>query len=109
MTMKVDVRAIAGRPLVNASGTLIDRSGTLTAGGTAQLLAAANPTRVYLFIQNVSSANLWINFTSAAVQSQPSILLLPYGSFVMEANFVSTEAVYIVGATTSQAWVAKEG
>jgi len=69
----------------------------------------ANANRTYLFIQNLSSTeNLWINFGTDAVQSQPSILLLPYASFVMESTFVSTERLSVIATTTSHPWAAKE-
>lgn len=90
-------------------GTLTNRSGTITTGGTAQTLAAANANRRYLFIQNLSSSELWINFTTAAAQSQPSIRLDAGASFTMEGSFVSTELISIIGSTTGQAFSAKEG
>lgn len=90
-------------------GSLTDRSGTITSGGTAQTLAAANTARKYLFVENVSIGDLWINFTTTAVANQPSILIKANGSFVMEGTYISTEAVSIIGATTGQAFTAKEG
>ena len=92
-----------------AQSTVTDRSGTISSGGVAQTLANANTSRKYLIIQNLSAENLYINFTTTAVQGQPSLLLLPNGSFVMEGSFVSTEAVSIIGATTGSAFAAKEG
>lgn len=90
-------------------GTLTDRSGTITLGGTAQTLAAANATRKYLIVENVSQTeDLWINFTTTAVVGQPSLLIKPNGVFVMESSFVSTELVSVIAATTSHAWAAKE-
>jgi hypothetical protein len=103
-----DVALAAGLPVTSTQGTLTDRSGTITSGGTAQQLAAANSSRKYLFIQNNSSGNLWFNFTTTAVQSQPSILLLPNASVTFVSPFITTEAVSIIGATTSQSWSAKE-
>lgn len=90
-------------------GSLTDRSGTITAGGTAQTLAAANAARKYLLIQNNSSADLWLNFTTTAVASQPSIRLRAGETFVMEGAFVSTQLVSVIGATTGQTFSAKEG
>jgi hypothetical protein len=92
-----------------ATGTLTDRSGTITAGGTAQQLAAANTSRKYFFVQNLSAENMWVNFTTTAVASQPSIRLTPGSSFTLEGGFVSTEAVHVIAATTGSAWSAKEG
>lgn len=90
-------------------GALTDRSGTITLGGTAQSLMAANLARRYLFVENLSVGDEWINFTVAAVLSQPSIRLVPGASFVMESSIVSSDALSIIGATTAQAFAAKEG
>ena len=91
------------------SGALTDGSGTITLGGTAQEVFAANATRSYLAIQNLSTENLWVNFGIAAVASQPSLKLIPNASFAMESSFVSNQSVSIIGATTSSAFAAKQG
>lgn len=96
------------QPTSAATGTLTDRSGSITTGGTAQTLAAANSSRKYLLIQNVSTGDLWFNFTTTAVTDQPSFKLLPGQSFVMEDSFISTELISIIGATTGQKFAAKE-
>lgn len=99
--------SISGGPV---GGTLTDRSGTITTGGTAQQLAPANASRHYLLVVNDSATEtMWINFTTTAVTSEPSIPILANGSFVMESSFVSTEAVSIIAATTGHPWTAKEG
>lgn len=107
------VDATHGLPTSSAAdrrGTVTDRSGTITAGGTAQQLAAVNASRKYLFIQNLDAGNdLWIDFTTTAVQSQPSIKLSAGASFVMEGAFVSTELVSVISAVTGHAFAAKEG
>ena len=107
---RLDVNVGAGTVSTTPTqGTLTDRSGTITLGGTAQTLAAASATRKYLLIENLDLTNpLWINFTTAAVQSQPSIRLGVGGSFSMEAGFISTELVSVIAATTGHAWAAKE-
>lgn len=91
-----------------AKGTLTDGSGTIASGGASQQIFAANSSRKYFFFENVSSGDLWINFTTAAAVTQPSIKVKADGSFVMEASFVSTEAINVIGATTGQAFVAKQ-
>lgn len=95
--------------LVPSKGALVNKSGTITAGGTQQTLAAALSTRRYLFIQNLDPAeDLWINFTTAAVVDQPSIRIEPGQTFVMEGSFVSTELVSVIAATTGHKFTAKE-
>jgi hypothetical protein len=97
-----------GGPITPTTGVLTDRSGTLAAGGVAQTVCAANGVRKYFLFENVSTADLWINFTTAAVIGEPSIRITPKGSLVMESSFISTEAVSVIGATISQAYTAKE-
>ena len=109
-----NVPTVSGTPAIPVQsspvqGTLTDGSGTITTANTSQQVFAANSNRRYLLIQNQSAANLWFNFTSAAVEGEPSILLAPNQGFVMEHNFVSTEAVYIIGGTAGQAFTAKQG
>jgi hypothetical protein len=91
--------------------TLTDRSGTITSGGTSQQLAAANATRQYLLIQNNSAADLWVNFGVAAVANQPSIRLASGAQIEYSpggTGVIPSQAVNIIGATTGQAFTAKE-
>ena len=88
--------------------TLIERSGTITLGATAQTLAPSNASRKYFLFQNNSAGNLWINFTLAASTTLPSFVVVSGASFVMENSFVSNEAISVVGATTGQAFTCKE-
>lgn len=91
------------------NGTLVDRSGTITAGGVSQQLAPANPSRKYLLVQNPSTATevLTVNFTTAAAATG-SVVLTAGSSFVMEGNFVSSEVINVWAATTGHAFIAKE-
>lgn len=91
------------------SGTFIDHSGTIAAGGVSQLMMAANAARKGLLIQNdpLSAELLYIDFTVAAVLSQPSVALAPGESF-QPFNFVSTEAINVIAATLGHAFTAKE-
>lgn len=92
-----------------ANGSLTNRSGTTSAtANTSTQIIPANPSRKYLIIQNVSTAVIWINFTSAATQSQPSFQLPIGATFAMEGNFVSTEAVTAISSKASMAFTAKE-
>lgn len=102
---------VSGTVTINpVLSTLTDRSGTITAGGTAQQAMAALATRKYLMLQNVSDTAMWFNFTTTAVADSPSHFLSANGgSFVMEGSFVSTEAISIICATTGKKWSAKEG
>lgn len=95
--------------VIVAAGTATDRSGTITAGGTRQQLAAANSSRRYLIVQNQSSGYLYVRFTATATQDQSSMRLAPGDAWESPSGFCPTQAVDIVGATTGQAWHAVEG
>jgi hypothetical protein len=94
---------------VSIGSTVVDRSGTIAVGGTQQTLMAANPSRRYILIENVSAADLWFNFTTNAVIGEPSFQLPTGASYEMSGDFVSTERVSIIGAAGGQAFTAKEG
>jgi hypothetical protein len=90
--------------------TCTDRSGTITVGGTAQSLMAANPLRRGYRVQNVSSADLWLNDTgNPATAAPPSIKLVPNALYENPIWGVSSAAVSIFGAATGQAFAAMEG
>lgn len=93
---------------VPADVALTDGSGTITTGGTSQQIFAANSTRNYLFVQNLSSADEYINFGSAATTGAGSIKLISGASFVMESNTITNQTVNIIGATTGQSFTAKQ-
>jgi len=96
-------------PVTGGTGTLTDGSGAITTASTNQQIFAANSARKYLLIQNSSLYDMWINFTSAATLSQPSLLVTPGSAFTMENNFISIEAINIICATPTAAYTAKEG
>lgn len=90
--------------------TLTDRSGTIAAGATAQTAAAANTSRDYLLIQNTDATeDLYFNFGTTAVATQPSIKLTPNSSWENPSHFCPTGLVSVIAATTGHAYVVKEG
>lgn len=94
--------------VTTAAGTLADRSGTITAGGTAQQLMASNASRKGFSVQNVSSGDLWVRETGTAAAAQPSLKLAPGAYFETPAGYGSVGAVSVFGATTGQAFCARE-
>jgi hypothetical protein len=110
-SLNVAITDASGNQITNyssSSGAFTDRSGTITAGGTQQTLAAALATRKYFFFQNLSIEDMWLNFTTVATADQPSIKVVSGGSFALEGSFVSTELISIIAATTGSKWTAKE-
>lgn len=92
----------------SAAGSLVSISGTVTAGGTAQNAAAANSGRVGFSIQNQSSGVLWFSTLATAVDSQPSIKLLPGAYYESPPGGAGTGALSVLGATTGQSWAGRE-
>jgi hypothetical protein len=103
-TSSARVNIVAGLP---APIDMVDFSGTITLGGTSQLAIPTNLNRKYIFIQNVSTGDIWFNFNLAATLSQPSIRLSTGDSFVMESSAIFLYEIYIIGATTGQPFVIK--
>jgi hypothetical protein len=88
--------------------TYTNRSGTITAGNSAQTIAALNAARFGYFIQNVSAGDLWFSTLATAVIGQPSIKLGSGQSVTVTSPDVTTGAISIIGATTGQAFAARE-
>ncbi len=88
---------------------LTNRSGTITSGGAAQVLMARNDDRRGFAVQNLSSGDLWIreDGTSAAA-TQPSLKLIAGAYYETPPRSVTTDEVSIFGATTGQAFYARE-
>lgn len=86
-----------------------DRSGTVTSGGVAQTLMAANSQRHGCTIQNQSTGDLWIRADgTAAAATQPSVRLPAGAEYQCNPTGVQTTAHSIFGATTGQAFMAQE-
>lgn len=89
-------------------GRLDDFSGTITTGGVSQLAVEHNVSRSLLFIQNVSAADLWVNFDTPATAAAPSVKLIPNATLTAAESWIPNGRVYVLGGTTGQAFVVKE-
>lgn len=95
----------------SGDGQIRDLSGTITTGGTAQALSAANPLRKGYSVQNISGGNLYINDvggTAVTSSAGSSITIIPGALYESPRNQLPTRAISIIGATTSQAFAARE-
>jgi hypothetical protein len=102
--MPVNVTGVASGPQLNP----VDRSGTITTGGTAQTLMAANGLRAGYSVQNLSSGDLWISDVGTAAASQPSMKIVAGALYESPMTGVPRGAISIYGATTAQAFAARE-
>jgi hypothetical protein len=109
VALKVDAN---GNLTTTASAaTYTNRSSTIATGGTAQAFAAANTSRRGYRVQNLSGTNLYINdkgATAVATQTGASFTLIPGAMYESSGSGVSTAAISIIGATTSQAFEGAE-
>ena len=85
-------------------------SGTITAGGTSQQIAAFDPRRHYFSVQNLSSEDLWVDFGTAAVADQPSYKVESgqIGQWELSARELICRSISIIGATTGSKFTAKD-
>lgn len=113
-TANTNITSIGGNPVttslpISALGvTPVNRSGTIAVAATAQQLMAANASRKGFWVQNVSSADLWINDAGTAAGGQPSMLIPAGALYESPETGVPTSAISIFGATLGQAFSARE-
>lgn len=88
--------------------TSTDRGGTITTGGTAQQLMAANTARRGFLVQNQSSGDLYINCIGTAAASQTSLKIPAGALYESSPHHSGTGACSIFGATSAQAFYARE-
>ena len=84
------------------------KSGAITTGGVAQVLAAANTSRKGFCLQNLSAGNLYINVITTAAISNGSLLLTPGSYYESPFGGCSGAAISIIGPTTGQSFFAEE-
>jgi hypothetical protein len=84
-----------------------NRSGTITAGGVAQVLMPAWSGRHGCLMQNLSAGDLWVSEIGTAAATQPSIKVAAGAQYLCMAP-ASGQALSVFGATTGQAFAARE-
>jgi hypothetical protein len=94
--------------LKGSNTPVVDISGTITLGGTAQTISTANPGRTGYLIRNNSAVSLWVSDLTTAVQSQPSLEIKAGELWETPLNYKPIGAISIIGSTTSQAFTARE-
>jgi hypothetical protein len=86
-----------------------DWSGTIAVGSVSQLVMPRNVDRCYFDVVNISTDVLWINYGQPAQAGvSGSIPIYPTGRVAMSGSYVVSAAIYILGATSGQAFTAKE-
>jgi hypothetical protein len=80
----------------------IDKSGAIAAGGTAQTAMTANGGRIGFIFQNLSTGDLWVDFTGTAVQDKPSIRVGAGDTLQASNQQCPVTAMSVIGATLGQ-------
>ena len=86
--------------------TPVSKSGTVTTGGTAQQVSAANASRKGFSFQNNSDTDMWLSELATAVASQPSIKIAA-GAYY-EFPYAFPGALSLICATTGKTFTARE-
>lgn len=86
-----------------------DGSTTITAGGTSQVVFAANSNRRYFEFQNISDTDMYINFGAAAVADSNSFKIAAGGGYVNASNYCPKGSITVICATTGKKFVSKQG
>jgi len=92
----------------NANAAPIDRSGSITTGGAAQVAMEALSTRKAYFFQNVSSEIMWGSFTGTAAPNAAGSFPIQPNGIIRSTQVCETTALSIYGATTGKVYTAWE-
>lgn len=89
---------------------ITNRSSSITIGGTAQNVCAANTNRRGWSVQNLSAENLYVNdLGTAHATDGASMTIQPGGYLCSQPNEeVAKGAISIIGATTGSKFYARE-
>lgn len=81
----------------------ISNNGTITNGGTSEMILSSNPNRIGFEFMNLSNEIIMIQFGGSASATEGFAVQPNYGSYTMP-NTVTTEEIHIWGNTTGQAY-----
>lgn len=86
----------------------LNKGGTITAGGTAQVAMAANSSRAGMVLENPDSATekLFYSFAGTATTSSPSLKIGQ--AIALDARTCPGSALSVLGATTAHPFVCEE-
>lgn len=98
-------------PLTGEGGNVpTDGGGTITTGGTSQVIFAANENRRSFEFQNTSDTVMYLDFGQAATSTLTKSFTVTAGGFYSHvSNFPYTTSVTVLCATTGKTFVAKQG
>ena len=92
----------------DVANSLHNHSSTIAAGNTAQLITAAATKRKWLFFQNLSDTDMYIGIGYVPTTSNGMFIAKSGGNIRFEV-YVPTDALYVLCASSSKAFVCLEG
>ena len=93
---------------IGLTGSITNSSGTITTGGTSQQAVAANASRRYFAFQNTSDTAMYLGIGYTPTTSNGLLMSASGGGIVFESNFIPTQAINVLCATTGKTFVAWE-
>jgi hypothetical protein len=94
-------------PIKVGAGPVDNQSGTITAGGTAQVVSAANDSRRYFMFQNISDTDMYVG-VGYTPEVGLGLLISKNGGTLTCDSFVPVEEIKVVCATTGKKFTAFE-
>jgi hypothetical protein len=88
--------------------SVVNQSGTIATGGTAQLLLAANTDRRWFFFQNTSNDDMYLGFGYTPTTTN-GIFVAKSGTIFQLSDFVPTDAVFVFCANSTKTFCCLEG
>lgn len=95
--------------LAGNARTVTNNSNTITTGGTSQQIVAANSSRKYLLVQNISDTNMYLGVGYTPTTTTGILLASNGGGIIFESSFIPNSAINILCATAGKAFVALSG
>jgi len=95
-------------PVQNVNAAPIDRSGSITTGGAAQVAMEDLSTRKAYFFQNISNEIMWGSFTGKAEPSMEGSFPIQPNGIIRSTQVCETTTLSIYGATTGKVYTAWE-
>ena len=93
---------------IGLNGSITNSSSTITSGGTSQQVVASNTSRRYFAFQNTSDTAMYLGIGYTPTTSNGLLMSASGGGFVFESNFIPTQAINVLCATTGKTFVAFE-
>jgi hypothetical protein len=87
---------------------VVNQSGAITTGNTAQLVMPANTDRRWLFFQNLSDTAMYLGIGYAPTTTNGMLIAASGGNIRFEV-FVPTDAIYVLCASSTKAFSCLEG